>query len=124
MKTKKQLDGKKGEDIAVKYLKKLGYKILHRNFRQSGSEIDIICSDGGYIVFAEVKLRADTEAISRFGRPGDAVNREKREHILRAVNGYMKTRQPTLRPRIDIVEIYDRDDGYSIKHIKNAFGAS
>jgi len=49
--------GKLGEDLAVSYLKKLGYKIISRNFRIRGGEIDIVAIDGDVLVYVEVKTR-------------------------------------------------------------------
>ncbi len=41
--------GKKGEDTAVKYLEKMNYKILKRNYRNRRGEIDIIAYANGII---------------------------------------------------------------------------
>src|SRR5216117_3655283 len=66
--------GARGEKLACRYLKRSGYKILLRNFRgRSGGEIDIVCRDNDTLVFVEVKTRARED----FGRPFEAVNREK-----------------------------------------------
>ena len=45
-----------GEQKAVKYLVKNGYKIIERNFRKRGFEIDIVAEDSNNILrFIEVK---------------------------------------------------------------------
>ena len=49
--------GDYGEDLACKYLNKLGYKILERNYRIRGGEIDIVAKDKEYLTFVEVKTR-------------------------------------------------------------------
>lgn len=58
--------GNKGEDYAVKLLKKEHYKIIERNFTVRGGEIDIIASDSGTLVFVEVKMRKNSD----YGTPG------------------------------------------------------
>ena len=49
--------GKVGEDAVCGYLEEHGYKILARNYRKKGGEIDIIAQDGDTAVFVEVKTR-------------------------------------------------------------------
>ena len=70
--------GKIGEDIAVVYLKKNGYKIIARNFNCHGGEIDVIAQHGDYYVFIEVKSR-NTAA---FGAPREAVTYYKQQRIV------------------------------------------
>ena len=48
--------GDNGEDVACEFLKKQGYKILSRNYRIRGGEIDIIAQDKEYLVFVEVNF--------------------------------------------------------------------
>ena len=50
--------GSAGEKIAALYLEKKGYKILRRNFRVKGGEIDIIAENDDIISFVEVKSRS------------------------------------------------------------------
>src|SRR5450755_3599938 len=74
------LRGKAGVKLAARFLRKQGYKILHRNFRgRSGGEIDIVCRDGDTLVFVEVKTRSSED----FGRPIETITREQRERISR-----------------------------------------
>ncbi|HDH53078.1 MAG TPA: YraN family protein, partial [Nitrospirae bacterium] len=69
--------GQKGEELAVKYLRKKGYKIIKQNYKTKIGEIDIIANDGGTLVFVEVKTR---ESIA-YGMPFEAVNSYKRRKI-------------------------------------------
>ena len=50
--------GAKGEELAADYLQKLGYNILHKNWRHSHYEIDIIAEKGNKLHFIEVKIRS------------------------------------------------------------------
>lgn len=78
--------GAAGEDIAVDYLQKLGYRILHRNLRLSRYEIDIVCRDDTTIVFVEVK-RSLTE---KFGHPATWIDARKQEKLRRAAEIYIE----------------------------------
>lgn len=50
--------GQIGEEIAVRYLKKKGYYIVERNYRNKFGEIDIIAAENNYTIFIEVKSRS------------------------------------------------------------------
>ncbi len=106
--------GKTGEDIAERFLKKIGYAILERNFRTRFGEIDIIAKENGSYVFVEVKTRKDEDA---FGEPQLAVNKSKQKHLSLAALTYIKKESLNSDYRFDIIAIC-RD---RIEHIKNAF---
>jgi putative endonuclease len=80
--------GRRGENLAYRHLRKLGYTVVARNYRpRNGSgEVDLIAWDGPQLVFVEVKTRSREE----FGSPESAVDAEKRRHILRAAEDYMR----------------------------------
>lgn len=76
--------GKKGEDEAVKYLVKKGYKILDRNFRKRNGEIDIVATKGSILVFVEVKTRTT----SQFGSPFEAITPWKLRTVIKTAEFY------------------------------------
>jgi putative endonuclease len=111
--TKKE-EGKEGEDKAVKTLKKDGYRIIERNYRNLFGEIDIIAEEAGYLVFVEVKKRNS----SSFGDPLQAVDKKKQQHIIRSAMYYLKDHKCFDRKiRFDVVGI-DREN---VKVVKYAF---
>ena len=116
--------GALGEKYAVHYLKKNGYKILEKNYKNKLGEIDIIASErvgaGEEIVFIEVKTRSAEPYLS--GQY--SVDKRKQFHIMRTASHYLSTTRCTLQPRFDVIEIEaDRATGQlkSVNHIKNAF---
>ncbi len=109
--------GKQGEEIAEKYLKKQGYKILNKNFRCKQGEIDLIASDKNEIVIIEVKTRTS----NTYGNPADAVDIRKQRHIYNAAQYYLyKNKLETKQIRIDVIEIYIEGKKIKINHIKKA----
>ncbi len=130
--THNKLMGDRGEALAAEFLEKLGYRIVARNFHVSHDEFDIIAEDDKYIVFAEVKARAVTEANKRFGRPCMAVGYKKQQKLLRAAEEYMRKFKPGKQPRIDVIEVYfppvrqsmpvciNELSALDIKHLRNA----
>jgi putative endonuclease len=112
--------GRGGEDAAVAYLEKNGYRILARGFRFLRGEIDIIARDGKTIIFLEVKTRAG----AGFGSPEEAVTASKQRRIRRMAEGFlMKGRIATDTPcRFDVISLRLGDDGVpEVRHIKDAF---
>ncbi len=113
-----RLLGVKGEDLAVKFLKKKGYKILSRNYRTPLGEIDIVAEDGETLVFVEVKTRTD----DAYGLPFEAVNHKKREKLRKVALYYLKNvRRRDAASRFDVLSIRAGGSGNEIEHIPDAF---
>jgi putative endonuclease len=120
---KKEL-GAKGEEIAVRYLKSRGYRILERNYRIKLGEIDIIAEQGADLVFIEVKTRSDT----LFGSPFDSVTAAKQRQLSKVALEYIGKRGGHNRPaRFDVVGVQlksenaARSQDAKIELLKNAF---
>ena len=103
------------ERRAGKYLKEQGYELIGYNFRCRQGEIDIIARDGRYLVFVEVKYRAD----STVGNPFEAVTSAKQRTISKVASYYCLTHgYGTFTPcRFDVAAVL----GEQIKVIQNAF---
>ncbi|HHT9108049.1 MAG TPA: YraN family protein [Candidatus Wunengus sp. YC64] len=95
--------GTRGEQLAVKFLKKSGYKILQRNYRCKLGEIDIVCYDHGAIAFVEVKTRySDT-----YGPPELSVTEAKKRQILKVALHYVAEKKiEGIDSRFDVVSIF------------------
>ncbi len=109
--------GKKGEDLACKFLKKDRYKILEKNFRCRQGEIDIIAEDKkGVLCFVEVKSRS-TE---NFGLPIEAVTHFKQKRLLATAFIYLESKKIKSKDmRFDIVSVDLVNEETKIS--KNAF---
>jgi len=102
MKTFRQTLGGKGENLALQFLRRKGYKIIIRNFSCRLGEIDIIARQGETTVFIEVKTRSSCE----FGLPQEAIKREKIKHLLRCAQFYIKKyADPEGDFRFDVVSV-------------------
>jgi len=95
--------GTRGEKLAGQFLRRNGYKILYRNFRgRTGGEIDLVCRERDTLVFVEVKTRTRED----FGRPFDAVNRDKQRRISRGGLAWLRLLDdPDILFRFDVVEV-------------------
>ncbi len=96
--------GRRGEDLAHRYLRKRGYVIVARNYRLASGdgEADLIAWDGDTLVFVEVKSRETAD----FGPPERAIGEEKRRHLLRIAREYTrKTETPWERIRFDVMSV-------------------
>ena len=100
MRNRQQKFGKKGEALAVRRLKKAGYKIIETNYRTQLGEIDIVAKDNDTIVFVEVKSRRSLH----FGNPKQAVTLQKQKKISMVALYYLKTTgQSNAKARFDVV---------------------
>ena len=130
MTTEKQNIGKLGEDIAVKYLEKHGYKILERNFHKPWGEIDIIASENigknqflarqsQELVFIEVK----TQNQKFEWRPEENITRHKKRQLSKIISTYLKANKiPEDQDwRIDVLAITldFKTKNAQIEHIQN-----
>lgn len=114
---------KKGEELAARYLQRIGYKIIDRNFRRGYGEIDIVVVDPSIrsekvLVFVEVKTRTS----GNFGSPLEAITPWKIKSLIKTAQFY-KMIHPNLPDtlRIDAVSVVLLSDKTveSIEHIKN-----
>jgi putative endonuclease len=105
-----QRTGKRGEEAAYFYLRRLGYVMVARNFRspRCRGEIDLIGWDGDVLCFIEVKTRTSREVASAEA----AVDRHKRHEIALVAREYLRRSPLTCQWRFDVVSVYyDRSHG-------------
>lgn len=116
---KRKVLGGRGEDLAVRYLRKRGYKVIERNYRCLWGEIDLIARNKGTLVFVEIKARSS----SGFGLPQEAVDRFKQRKLVQVAKAYMAQHhlEETIATRFDVVAIHLSPSGPEITLIKDAF---
>jgi len=105
--------GRAGEDRASAFLTECGYRVLARNVRVPGGEIDAVCLDGPTLVVVEVKRR-DSRT---FGSALRAVDARKRATLRRIAADYAQIVAPSARIRFDVVTL----DGSHLSLHRNAF---
>lgn len=112
--------GKRGEDLAHRYLEKAGFKVVARNYKPGDdSEVDIVARLGELLVFVEVKTRVSAEHFA----PEKAVDQDKERHILKAARAFASRANIEWdKVRFDIVSIILVDPP-TIAHYEDAFSA-
>ena len=111
--------GRRGEDLAHRFLRKRGFTIVARNYRLASgdAEADIIAIDADDLVIVEVKSRTSAE----FGPPDRAIGEEKRAHLVRVARAYAKkTETPWEQVRFDMVTVIMKSPP-EIEHYRDAF---
>ena len=93
--------GKRGEQLAEEYFLKKGYEILHRNWRHSHYEIDLIAIKDDLLHFVEVKLRSS----KTFGMPEQNVKKKKFQSLLHAADEFLFQHQQYRHVQYDILSI-------------------
>lgn len=109
--------GKLGEELAVEYLKKNGYKILNTNWTFQKAEIDIIAQIENTLAIVEVKTRSSLD----FGLPQDFVKPKKIQLLVKAVDAYVNQKNLDVNIRFDIIAIHKENNSFAIEHLIDAF---
>ena len=114
--------GRRGEDFAARYLKRLGYHIVGRQVDLRVGELDIVAVDGRTVVFVEVKTRSSDAA----GSPAEAVDDLRQERLTRAALTYLKSHGLLeYSARFDVVALTWQEGARTptVEHIRDAFPA-
>jgi len=108
--------GKRAEDQAARFLEQRGLTVWRRNYRCPGGEIDLVCREGGTLVFVEVRQRCNR----RFGGAAASITATKQGRIVRAAQHFLATeRKTSCDCRIDCVLI----DGDETTWLQDAISA-
>ncbi len=105
--------GAAAEETACRHLRKLGYRIVARNWRTRLGEIDIVARDGDILVFVEVKARSSPG----YGGPEAAVGPAKRRRLVSVARCFLSATRCELASRFDVVAIEEDE----VRVVRDAF---
>ena len=113
--------GAEGEARAARFLAARGYRVVGRNVRAGGVELDLVATRGRLVAFVEVKTRRSRAA----GAPEEAVDFRKRERLARGAQAWLAANgRPGLRARLDVIACeWDARTGWQLRHWEGAFEA-
>jgi putative endonuclease len=116
-----RLLGAWGEDLAARWVREQGGRVIAANFRCRFGEIDLIVKNKKYLAFVEVKLRKS----DRFAAAMEYVDRRKQDRLRMTASLYLSRNETKLQPRFDVIEIYAPDGmdtaNPEIIHLEDAF---
>jgi putative endonuclease len=117
--TRERLElGKLGEDLALKTVKRMGYRCIARNYRCPLGEMDLIARDGDTLVFVEIKTRRGRS----LEWAKQAVDWRKKRQLSKVALAYMKENHcADVKSRFDVVAVNLGSQGKEIEVVKNAF---
>lgn len=105
--------GRLGETAAAWLLRLHGYRVVARNLRVAGFEVDLVARRGDLLVVCEVKARRH----GRRGRPAEAVDSRRQGRMRRAAEALAASDASVHRVRFDVVTV----DGLRLRHLRGAF---
>ncbi len=113
--------GAEAEDAACAFLETRGIRVVQRNFRARGGEIDVVAREGDTLVFVEVRFREGEE----FGAPEETVGFAKRRRVITAAREYLRRVPPSSwkEARFDVVAVVGTGPKPVIRHYPGAFDA-
>lgn len=104
------------ERVAAAWLERRGFRILDTNYTCKGGELDLVCDDGGTLVFVEVRARSGRHAAA-----AETISWQKRRRLVHAARHYLARRRlDDAACRFDVVAI----DGDVVTHLPNAFDST
>ena len=120
--SKTQQIGELGETETSKYLEKLGYKIIERNYTRKWGEIDIVAKKGNILHFIEVKSLKIKDSVSyETYRPEENMHFSKIKRLKRAIQTYLMDRgvSDDIEWQFDLACVYLREKDTKIKILEN-----
>ena len=113
-----QAFGEIGERVAERWLRRKGWRIVQRRFRNGHRDIDLVVEREGVIAFVEVKARKGTE----FGLPVEAVNWRKQRELSRSAHVWIERHgRPDDSYRFDVIGVLVEGATVRVRHVENAF---
>jgi len=109
--------GKEGEQIAMDFLVKNGYRIHCQNYRYLKSEIDIIAQKEEVLSIVEVRARSNDQIIPI----ADTITSKKIKLLVTGANQYITENNLDLEARFDIITILKNKKIFKIEHLESAF---
>jgi len=114
--------GRRGEDIAQRFLQRSGMIVVDRNYRMASGagEVDLVAWDGDTLVFVEVKSRQTIE----HGAPDRAIGPQKQSSLLRTAREYARQAEvPWQKVRFDVVTVVFEATPPAVTHFRDVFGS-
>jgi putative endonuclease len=114
----RQAFGELGERIAERWLRRRGWRVVQRRFRNGHRDIDLVVERDGTVVFVEVKARKGAE----FGGPVQAVNWRKRRELKRSAMVWIdRNGRKAESYRFDVIGVLLNGADVRVCHVENAF---
>ena len=118
MRTSTKEKGRAGEQLAVRFLERRGFRILNRNYRNRFGEIDIVAEDKGVLVFVEVRTLKETAGHA----PEETIQWKKQQRLSRIALAYIQHKGLEDRPaRFDVIAVDLAGRRSTLRHIPDAF---
>lgn len=118
MTTERQELGLEGEEVAERWLRRQGWRVLQRRYRSGHRDIDLIAEREGMVAFVEVKARRG----EAFGDPVQAVNWKKQRELARSACIWIDRHgRPGDHYRFDVIGVLMDRGRVRVRHVENAF---
>ena len=114
----RQAFGEIGERIAERWLRRQGWRVVQRRFRNGRRDIDLVVERDGTVAFVEVKARRG----AGFGGPVEAVNWRKQRELARSAHVWIDRHGRERESyRFDVIGVLVDGDRVRVRHVENAF---
>ena len=112
--------GDAGEARAAAHLEAHGWRIVARNVRAGGVELDLVARRRDVLAIVEVKTRRNHFA----GAPEEAVDAKKRARLVRGAAAWLRDNpQRRASVRFDVIVCEWEAEAWRVRHLEGAFDA-
>lgn len=110
--------GEIGELLAERWLRRKGWRIVQRRFRNAHRDIDLVAERDGIVAFVEVKARRG----EGFGGPVEAVGWRKQRELTRSALVWIDRHgRPSEAYRFDVIGVLVQGSAVRVRHVPDAF---
>ena len=109
--------GRRGEDLALEWLQRRGFRLLDRNWRSAHKELDLVMESSGRVHFVEVKTLTPPLLVEPF----EKVDARKQSRLISAARSYISRNQVRKEVQFDVVSVVLDGDDPRVEYIPEAF---
>jgi putative endonuclease len=110
--------GRSAERLAERHLVSRGWRILARNVRRRGGELDLVALDGDEVVFVEVRARRRGSLFD----PAATITPAKWRRLARMADRWLGEHElGNAACRFDVIAVLIDGRGAHLRHIRGAF---
>lgn len=109
--------GRRGEDVALKFMEDMGMVLVERNWRSGHNELDLVMEDERFLRIVEVKSLVYPNVINPF----EEVRWKKQRRVMAAARHFVAMKGVEKEIVFDVVSVVFNGEIYKVEYFPEAF---